>query len=72
MQKRDQEHVRLAQKGKKAEIYAAVEFPDDDLLDDAADNAKSDAAVGRRMGDDYEEATDEEDSKALCFLKDPP
>ncbi|KAI7340196.1 DNA replication factor C, large subunit [Hortaea werneckii] len=54
-----------ARRGKKVETYAEDEFPDDDLLDDAADNAKSDAAVGRRMGDDYEEAADEEDSKPL-------
>lgn len=54
-----------ARKGKKVDTYAEDDFPDDDLLEGAVDNAKADAAVGRRMGDDYDEGTDDEDDVPL-------
>lgn len=43
--------------------YAEVDaddFPDNDIIDNEGDNFKADAKVGRRMGDDYVEGTDEE------------
>ncbi|KAK5136892.1 hypothetical protein LTR08_001814 [Meristemomyces frigidus] len=53
----------------KATSYVELaddDFPDDDMVDaDAGDNFKSEARVGKRLGDDYEEGTDEEDEKVL-------
>ncbi|KAK4506807.1 hypothetical protein PRZ48_000540 [Zasmidium cellare] len=56
--------TRGSARAKKTTNYADLaddDFPDDDLEDNADDLFKSGAAVGRRMGDDYEEATDEDD-----------
>lgn len=53
-----------ARKGKNVETYAEDDFPDDDLLENE-DNARADAAVGRRVGDDHQEGTDGEDDKSL-------
>ncbi|TKA74546.1 hypothetical protein B0A55_04435 [Friedmanniomyces simplex] len=56
---------RSSGRKKKDTSYAeldAEDFPDDDMLDDeVVDNSKSEAAVGKRMGDDYAEGTDEDD-----------
>ena len=53
----------------KATSYVELDdddFPDDDMIDaDAGDNFKAEAKVGKRVGDDYEEGTDEEDDKPL-------
>ncbi|KAF2766041.1 DNA replication factor C, large subunit [Teratosphaeria nubilosa] len=59
-----------ARKGKKERSYVELDdddFPDDDLMeaDDATDNFKAAAAVGKRMGDDYEEGTDDEDDAPI-------
>lgn len=43
----------------------ADDFPDDDMEDAAEDVFKTNAATGRRLGDDYQEATDDEDDKPL-------
>lgn len=45
------------------------DFPDDDLEDGADDEFKAGAKVGRRMGDDYEEGSDDEDDKPLVPKK---
>ncbi|KAK0361534.1 DNA replication factor C complex subunit Rfc1 [Friedmanniomyces endolithicus] len=54
---------------KKDVSYAeldAEDFPDDNMLDDeVVENVKSEAMVGRRMGDDYAAGTDEDDDKPL-------
>lgn len=58
-----------ARKGKKETSYVDLgedDFPDDDDMlgaDGGADNFKSAAKFGKRMGDDYEEGTDDDDDK---------
>ena len=55
-----------ARKTKKAS-YAEFEdddFPDDEL-DEGEDNARADMKTGRRMSDDYEEASDDDDDVPL-------
>nr|POE96464.1 replication factor c subunit 1 [Quercus suber] len=50
-------------RGKKDVSYVEVDendFPDDDVAGDT-DNFKADAMVGKRMGDDYQEGTDDDD-----------
>jgi replication factor C subunit 1 len=57
-----------ARKGKKDASYIELgedDFPDDLDDDGAEDNAKSAAQVARRMGDDGEEGTEDEDDKPL-------
>ncbi|KAK5715829.1 DNA replication factor C complex subunit Rfc1 [Elasticomyces elasticus] len=60
---------RSSDRKKKSTSYTELDendFPDDDLMDeDVVDNFKSEAAVGKRMGDDYAEGTDDEDDKPL-------
>ncbi|KAK5119341.1 hypothetical protein LTR85_007697 [Meristemomyces frigidus] len=62
--------ARSSGRKKKDTSYVELdddEFPDDDMMDadGGADNFKSEAKVGRRVGDDYEEGTDDEDDKPL-------
>lgn len=60
-------------RGNKTTSYVDLDdadFPDDDL-DDAEDEFKAGAKVGRRMGDDYEEDT-ENDDKPLVPQKRQP
>lgn len=47
----------------------ADDFPDDDMEDGADDVFKANAATGRRLGDDYKEATDDEDDVPLVPKK---
>ncbi|USW48066.1 Putative BRCT domain, AAA+ ATPase domain, ATPase, AAA-type, core, replication factor C subunit 1 [Septoria linicola] len=47
----------------------ADDFPDDDLGEDAEDEFKAAAKVGKRRGDDYEPATDDEDDAPLVPKK---
>nr|POE65996.1 replication factor c subunit 1 [Quercus suber] len=52
-------------RNKKDVSYVEVDendFPDDDLAGDV-DNFKVDAMVGKRMGDDYQEGTDEDEDE---------
>lgn len=48
---------------------AEDDFPDDDLEDNADDVFKTGAAVGRRLADDYEEGSDDEDDKPIVPKK---
>lgn len=62
---------RSSARAKKTTSYVELaddDFPDDDL-EDAQDVFKSGAATGRRMGDDYEEATDDEDDNHFVTKK---
>ena len=58
-----------ARKGKKTNYaeFGDDDFPDDDL-DEGEDNARAEMKVGRRAGDDYEEAS-EEDAEAPLVPK---
>ncbi|KAK5111988.1 hypothetical protein LTR62_004522 [Meristemomyces frigidus] len=61
---------RSSGRKKKATSYVemdADDFPDDDLMDGdtATDNFKQEAQVGRRVGDDYVEGTDDEDDMPI-------
>lgn len=61
-----------ARSAKTKKSYAdldADDFPDDDLEDNADDVFKSNAATGQRLGDDYEEGTDDEDDKPIVPKK---
>lgn len=63
---------RTSSRAKKDKSYVdldADEFPDDDFEDGAEDNFKSGAAVGKRMGDDYEEDTEDEDDAPIVPKK---
>ncbi|CZT24794.1 related to replication factor C, subunit RFC1 (large subunit) [Ramularia collo-cygni] len=63
---------RASTRTKKETHYVdldADDFPDDDLEGDADDVAKVSAATGRRLGDDYREATDDEDDLPLVPKK---
>lgn len=63
---------RTSTRAKKETSYVdldADDFPDDDMEGDADDVAKTTAATGRRLGDDYQEATDDEDDKPLVPKK---
>lgn len=56
--------TRTSTRSKKTAHYVDVDpndFPDDDMEDGADDLFKSNANTGRRMRDDYEEGTDEEE-----------
>ena len=58
--------ARSSARKTKQTSYAELDendFPDDDLEDEAEDNVKVEMKSGRRMGDDYKEATDEEEEE---------
>lgn len=64
--------TRGSARAKKTANYTELaddDFPNDDLEDNAEDLFKSGAAVGRRMGDDYEEGTEDEDDKPIVPKK---
>ncbi|KAK6439217.1 DNA replication factor C complex subunit Rfc1 [Oleoguttula sp. CCFEE 5521] len=55
-------------RSKKTTSYVEInedDFPEDDLEEDADDVFKVAAKTGKKLGDDYEEGTDEEDEKVL-------
>ncbi|KXT03937.1 hypothetical protein AC578_9238 [Pseudocercospora eumusae] len=63
---------RSSTRAKKTTSYVdldADDFPDDDFEDGAEDEFKAGAKVGRRLGDDYEEGSDDEDDKPLVPKK---
>ena len=47
----------------------AEDFPDDDMEEDAEDEFKAAAKVGKRRGDDYEPGTDDEDDMPIVPKK---
>jgi replication factor C subunit 1 len=63
---------RASARTKKTTSYVdldADDFPDDDMEEDAEDEFKASSKVGKRMGDDYEAGTDDEDDKPLVPKK---
>lgn len=63
---------RTSTRAKKDTHYVdldADDFPDDDMEGDADDVDKTTAATGRRLGDDYREASDDEDDLPLVPKK---
>ena len=63
--------ARSSARKTKNTSYAELDendFPDDDF-EDAEDNFQADSKRGRRMGDDYKEASDEDDEKPLVPSK---
>ncbi|GIZ40752.1 hypothetical protein CKM354_000407900 [Cercospora kikuchii] len=55
---------KTSSRSKKTTSYVdldADDFPDDDMEDNADDEFKAAAKVGKRRGDDYEEGTDEDE-----------
>ncbi|CAK4030565.1 replication factor C subunit 1 like [Lecanosticta acicola] len=63
---------RSSARAKKNTSYVdldADDFPDDNFEEDADDVFKSGAAVGKRVGDDYKEGTEDEDDKPMVHTK---
>lgn len=63
---------RSSTRAKKETAYVdldAEDFPDDDMEEDADDEFKAAAKVGKRRGDDYETGTDDEDDVPLVPRK---
>ncbi|WPH04995.1 Hypothetical protein R9X50_00789300 [Acrodontium crateriforme] len=63
---------KASSRAKKDSTYTGLdvdEFPDDMDADEGGDNFKSEAKVGRRAGDDYQEGTDDDDDLPLLPTK---